>query len=250
MGQIHAETYEEMGVPIVSYEEADIISIATPDCKHGETVVWALENGKDVFCEKPLCTKRLDLGVIKCLAGFFSPDSPNRCIGHNYPLRHTFERLRQYDPGKIQRFEASYVWGRHEKLKTTWRKDDPNYSLILGGMIHVVDLFFHLTDLEIHVDSVAWSGHPPYIVYALCQIPHGIAQFSLDGAPGKKQHGHGVMISGELGTVWGINDGETDKKACLREFIENLKAGTHQNDFRAIDLCLQIENIVSTSANR
>jgi len=243
MGSHHEEAFEEAGVKLVDYGEADIISIATPDEFHGSMTIEALSKGKHVFCEKPLCRKREELDTIRAFADLH--------VGQNYPLRDRFAFMKAFDVGNVQRCEATYIWGRHAKLKTTWRKDDPNYSLILGGMIHVVDLAYFILDEEMHLDSVAWSGEVPEIVYALCQIRTGIVEFCMDGAPGDKQHAHGFMISGDLDSFAARNNDPTDKKACLRAFIDDIKSGKRpENDFRAVDLCLQIESSVATSRSR
>ncbi len=242
MGRQHEEAYDDMGVDLVPYDKADIISIATPDEFHGPMTIEALNAGKHVFCEKPLCRTFDELKTIRAFEG--------KHIGQNYPLRHKVMEIPLEEVGNIQRIEATYIWGRNHKMFTTWRKNDPNYSLVLGGLIHMVDIIYFLTGLEIHVSGVCWSGHPPDIVYATCHIPGGVACFILDGARGDKEHCHELMISGDLNQFFGVNFGQTDKKACIYDFVRRIRDKKPvQNDFRAIELCLQIENIVSTSAN-
>jgi len=244
MGRIHWQTLEEEGVEIVDWDEADIICIATPDKYHGEQTIEALQHGKHVFCEKPLCRTMTDLADIRLY--------PDQHVGQNYPLRHVFEKLEDQDDfGDLQIFAASYSWGRHHKMETTWRKDDPNYSLIFGGLIHVVDLFFHVVGGEIHFHSAASHGKHHELTVALCHIPHGLAFFQIDGLPGQKEHHHAVGLTMANRTIAAVNKDPTDKTACLRAFIDDIRQGKEpNNDFRAVELCLQIENFVATSQNR
>ena len=48
--------------------------------------------------------------------------------------------------GEIFHFEADYLYGRLEKLLSGWRSLDPNYSVTLGGAIHLVDLIMWLIE--------------------------------------------------------------------------------------------------------
>jgi len=129
MGQIHCETYRELGLEIVgSIDDADIVSIASPDQTHGEYVISALEDGRHVFCEKPLCTNLSEMKEIEDRCGRHS----NLHIGQNFPLRYRFDSLKDWDQilGKIYRAEFVYEWARSYKLGKGWRVGD--YSLVMG----------------------------------------------------------------------------------------------------------------------
>src|SRR5688572_20825055 len=58
------------GQPAASYgavladPQVDLVALATYDDQHGAQVVQALEAGKHVFCEKPLCTSVTELRAI------------------------------------------------------------------------------------------------------------------------------------------------------------------------------------------
>lgn len=124
-----------------------IVSIASYDQHHHRQVTRALETGKHVFVEKPLCLTMTELDDIRTAwrrAG-------NLRLSTNTILRRTprFQWLRQAiqsgEMGKVFCIEADYVYGRLHKLTEGWRKDVPNYSVILGGGIHLVDLVLWMT---------------------------------------------------------------------------------------------------------
>ena len=48
-----APKYEKDIRKVVADKDIDIVSIATPNHWHALMAVWAMENGKDVYCEKP-----------------------------------------------------------------------------------------------------------------------------------------------------------------------------------------------------
>ena len=49
-----APKYEQDIRKVVENKDIDIISIATPNHWHALASVWAMQNGKDVYCEKPM----------------------------------------------------------------------------------------------------------------------------------------------------------------------------------------------------
>ena len=56
--------------------------------------------------------------------------------------------------GKIYYFEGDYLYGRLNKILKGWRGRDQNYSVLLGGGIHMIDLMIRfLNDLPISVKS-------------------------------------------------------------------------------------------------
>ena len=168
MGRAHRDAYTSVGVPVshqidldsygdvdvvMSDGETDIISIATPDNQHALQVLYALESGKHVFCEKPLCYTRQELEDI---ISIWESQGEQQHVQQNLVLRGApiyrwlGDAISQGKLGRIYSFDAEYVYGRLEKLKNGWRGTISDYSVLLGGGIHLVDLMLWLTGGEPH----------------------------------------------------------------------------------------------------
>ena len=124
-----------------------IVSIASYDDAHAEQVVAALESGKHVFVEKPLCRTPDELEKIQK-----AWTSNSRChLRSNLVLRAAplYRWLRdaiQSDVfGDVYALDGDYLYGRLEKITQGWRKNVPGYSVMQGGGVHLVDLMLWLT---------------------------------------------------------------------------------------------------------
>jgi predicted dehydrogenase len=151
------------GTPTHSFEQilrdptVDIVSIASYDDAHCVQVVAALEAGKHVFVEKPLCQTVEELTQIKTV---WKRYRGTRKLSSNLILRAApvYEWLKQKiatgDFGTIYALDGEYLYGRIEKITTGWRHEVPHYSVIQGGGIHLMDL------------SLWLMGERPTSVYA------------------------------------------------------------------------------------
>jgi predicted dehydrogenase len=125
-----------------------IVSIATYDDCHHAQVIEALENGKHVFVEKPLCLDRREFDDIKgALARH-----PELKLSSNLILRKSprFIELKQLIRdglfGDIYGVEGDYLYGRLHKIVSGWRGTIDGYSVMHGGGIHLIDLLLWLLD--------------------------------------------------------------------------------------------------------
>lgn len=139
-----AENFEQL----LADDDVAIVSIATFDDAHYAQVVSALEAGKHVFVEKPLCQSMQDLAEIKRL---WATSGGRLKLGSNLILRAAplYRWLRQAitsaELGEIYAFDADYLYGRLQKITEGWRRDTDNYSVMQGGGIHLIDLLLWLT---------------------------------------------------------------------------------------------------------
>jgi predicted dehydrogenase len=126
----------------------DVVSIATFDDCHHRQVVTALDAGKHVFVEKPLCLNAIELADI----GQHLSRRPQLKISSNLILRRSprFAELRQFmaagELGEIFSIEGDYLYGRLSKITEGWRSQVEGYSVVHGGGIHLLDLMAWLID--------------------------------------------------------------------------------------------------------
>jgi len=80
-------------------------------------------------------------------------------------------------------------------------------------------------------------------VMALCRLSNGgLCNLMVDGGTGVSQHNHYLRIHGTKEAVLAINLDPTDKQACIKEFVKNIREGkSPERDFRATEICLEIE---------
>ena len=126
--------------------EVDVVSIASYDECHFEQALAALEAGKHVFCEKPLCGARAEARALDLAIQRSGRLLQSNLVLRAAPLwRWLRESIRAGQLGRIYAIDGDYLYGRLEKITEGWRKDTPGYSVILGGGVHLVDLMMWLT---------------------------------------------------------------------------------------------------------
>lgn len=129
---------------VINDKEVDAVIIATNDDDHFYQVTKALKNNKHIFVEKPIC---LSLKELKTIIEI-KKNKPNLFISSNLVLRtHPFfERLLKNKKKleKIYFIEGDYNYGRLDKLIYGWRGKINNYSVILGGGIHLLDIILKI----------------------------------------------------------------------------------------------------------
>jgi predicted dehydrogenase len=137
-----AAAYDE----ILADAEVQIVSIASYDDAHFSQVVQALDAGKHVFVEKPLSRSLDELRAVKS-----AWQRAGRHLASNLVLRAAplFTWLRQTigdgKLGELYAFDGDYLYGRIQKITVGWRRDVPDYSVMQGGGVHLVDLMMWLT---------------------------------------------------------------------------------------------------------
>lgn len=149
-----AESFDD----VLYRKDVQIVSIASYDDAHYEQVVKALEAGKHVFVEKPVCTNLEELREIKSLwlrAGGRLKLRSNLVLRGAPLYKWTRTRIAEGRMGRLYSFDAEYLYGRLQKITDGWRGSIENYSVMEGGGIHMVDLLLWLTGEKPTVVSAA-----------------------------------------------------------------------------------------------
>lgn len=139
-----AESYEQ----VLADPAVGAVSIASFDDAHFEQVLAALRAGKHVFVEKPLCRS---LDEARAIRGAWQDAGSRLRIESNLVLRAAplFRWLRGELTagalGRVYAFDGDYLYGRLDKITKGWRRDVDDYSVMLGGGIHLVDLMLWVT---------------------------------------------------------------------------------------------------------
>lgn len=191
---------------VLTDADIDVVSIASYDDAHYEQVRVALEHGKHVFCEKPLCLTPTEALTLRNLLR----ERPDLRLSSNVPLRLSprFQLVRQMvhdgEFGRLFHLEGDYDYGRRHKLTDGWRGELPWYSVVLGGAIHVVDLILwisgdYVAEVTALSSRIATAGtrfaHPDFTVALLRMESGGTAKVSANlGCV--SPHFHGLRVYG------------------------------------------------------
>ena len=133
---------------VLTDQAVQIISLASYDNDHARQVLQALEAGKHVFVEKPLCQTLDELQRIRQVWFKRKGELKLACnlILRSAPIyRWLKERLLAGVFGRIYSFDGEYLYGRLQKITEGWRSEVENYSVMEGGGIHMIDLMLWLT---------------------------------------------------------------------------------------------------------
>ena len=148
------ETIAELGrgeaaanlTTILNDPATDLISLASYDDAHAGEVAAALEAGKHVFVEKPMCRTADELRSVRRAWRRSTRHLMSNLVLRAAPL---YQRLRQMittgELGDVYAFDGDYLYGRLHKITDGWRTDVSDYSVMAGGGVHLIDLMLWLT---------------------------------------------------------------------------------------------------------
>lgn len=203
---------------IINDPSINVVSIASYDNYHHDQVMTALAANKHVFVEKPLCLNESEARNIRLML----KKKPQLKISSNLILRkyprfiNLKEKIAKGKLGELYYIEGDYNYGRLEKITEGWRGKIDYYSVMLGGGIHIIDLFFWLTgDKIIEVaacgNNISSEGSPfkyPDMVSCILKFKSGITGKVAVNFGCVHPHFHNLLIYGTQATyINGIDAG-------------------------------------------
>lgn len=188
----------------------NIVSIASYDSAHYEQVIAALANNKHIFVEKPLCATRAQAENIQN----FLKKKPDLILSCRFPCRliPRFVAVKKLVEervfGQIYSVATAYNYGRREKLTAGWRAQEPNYSVVLGGGVHIVDLLLWLIQQPItsvraqanHIALANTSFHSLDFIKSTVRFANDIIGDVTCNFGGVFPHFHSLQIDGDKAT--------------------------------------------------
>ena len=128
-------------------KKIDVISISNFDNGHAEFVLRGIKKNINLFVEKPLSTSFDQLDKIYNSLIFYDYKKLLMC---NFVLRESnllnkiIKQVMNGDFGEIFYFEGDYLYGRLNKILNGWRGKEKNYSVMLGGGVHLIDVMLRV----------------------------------------------------------------------------------------------------------
>ena len=264
---------------LLARKDIDVVSIASPDDAHYAQVLAAIDHGKHLFVEKPLCLKPAELAEIGTRL-----EASGLALSSNLILRaaprflELRRRIRAGELGELYHLEADYNYGRLHKILSGWRGRIPGYSVMLGGGVHVVDLLLWLTGKRV-VEVAAFGNNicTRGTAFESTDATLAILRFE-DGAFAKVSanfgcvhpHFHRLLVYGtkatfenrvESGLLWRSRDAApelvdaaypgAEKGALIPGFVDRILRGTpapvtEEDVMRTMDVCFAIDRAVAS----
>ena len=194
---------------ILADPAVDLVSIASYDDAHAREVLAALAAGKHVFVEKPLCLTEAELAAVQRAAREAKRHLASNLVLRAAPLyRHLKTLVARGDLGTIYAFDGDYLYGRLHKITDGWRGEIPDYSVMLGGGIHLVDLMLGISGQRpsavsasgnrISTSGTRFASHD--FVAATYEFPSGLVGRITANFGSVHRHHHVVRVFGTRGT--------------------------------------------------
>jgi predicted dehydrogenase len=133
---------------VIADPNIDVVSIASYDNAHAEQAIAAINAGKHVFVEKPICLTESELlqinEALKRNPGIQA--SSNLVLRRSPQFQLIKSRIVNGEMGRLYHIEGDYNYGRLNKITDGWRSQIPFYSVTHGGAIHLIDLILWLSE--------------------------------------------------------------------------------------------------------
>ena len=197
---------------ILNDDEIDIVSVATPDHTHAFYSLQAVSAGKNVLCEKPMCTSIQDAKDLIDATNHsdkkFSVFQQMRFVPRNSIIKSMIDNGKF---GEIFFISTGYIHDMRERAFefSEWRKDPVNFQHPIYGGQHNIDLIRWLTGeiVEVFATSVK-KGLPDYptddtYLLQLKLKNGGIGNVITCFAPVVPKEYHPLRLYGTNGSVHG-----------------------------------------------
>jgi len=134
--------------------DIDMVLIGTRHNSHAELAIRALEAGKAVFVEKPMC---ITLDEYEKLTSSVAQTSAPFMVGYNRRFSPFAVRIKEQISSRVNPLIMQYTMNAGYIPYSTWVHSDEGGGRIVGEGCHLIDLFRFLTDspvVSLSVDAI------------------------------------------------------------------------------------------------
>ncbi len=135
---------------------ADMVVIASPHKFHADQALRALEHGKAVFLEKPLCTDYEQLARIR--EYLYTHPHAQLTVDFNRPFSPFMQKIKQAIAQRNSPLIISYRMNEAYLPKDHWVQTELGGGQIIGQVCHLFDLMYDLTGAQpvgVSVDTIS-----------------------------------------------------------------------------------------------
>ena len=142
-------------------EEINTVVIGTRHNNHAELVLKALENGKHIYCEKPLCLTEEELESIEAKVKELGADCPLLMVGFNRRFAPQIEKMKELCDAVKQPKSMIMTVNAGDIPRDHWTQDKAiGGGRIIGEGCHFIDLLRFMSGSEITSISGIENGGP------------------------------------------------------------------------------------------
>lgn len=166
---------------VLADPEIDAVVVGTRHGAHGAQVAAALEAGKHVFVEKPLCLTEEELVRIEEIYPARAQAGQRLMVGFNRRFSPHADKARAFFRGRRNPLVMTYRVNAGPIPATHWIQDpEAGGGRILGEACHFVDFMTSLTGaLPVHVQARSIGHHASGLTDDQCAIMLGFADGSV-----------------------------------------------------------------------
>lgn len=267
---------------ILENKKIDLVCISSYDNFHFDQIVKAINYNKHIFVEKPICLKQEELNYLKKKLSKHKniKISTNLVLRNNPYIKKMQKLIKKKKLGDLYYVEAEYNYGRIEKITKGWRGDIKNYSIILGGGIHIIDIIQNLFGEKFKIVNIEGNKivtkktkfkNLDFVTVVLKNSQNLIVKLNFNFGC-VMPHSHIFRVYGTNGSYFLDNEKETlyqrkegiikkkfskkistshiYKKKILKSFINNIKNGSEpiinkKNLFQSIQTAIDFEKKIN-----
>lgn len=143
------------GEELINHKDSNFVVIASRHDSHAKYVISAIEAGKSVFVEKPLCINPIELVKIDQA---ISENGGNVMVGFNRRFSKSFIEIKKFFETRTAPMNLIYRVNAGFIPKSSWVQDKSQGGRIIGEVCHFIDTLAYLTNsipIKVYAETIS-----------------------------------------------------------------------------------------------